>query len=181
MHFWAKADNARMAARYLSDATSASLSDAATQIGYRSSTMIAVEEAFIRESSLALELIIKAVTATKIEKGRVNITKVKATHRLPELWKEAQLPDLERPEKLHLLQAGIALHWAGRYAAPLNDHTYERDLADVEKLLEVDNRFKRIKIRKPQPMTWDRFDKIYAVAESSFWSLHDHSHPDAFE
>ncbi|WP_157179667.1 hypothetical protein [Rhizobium sp. CF142] len=175
LHFWAKADNARMAARYLWDATEAAMADAAKSIGYNSSTTTAAFEAFRRESSLALELIIKAVIARRIEQGMAmdHVTKVRATHDLPKLWKDAQLPELEQLDKLHLLQSGIALHWAGRYAAPLKDEIYERDMNAVEELLEIVPEMKGIKLRRTQPMVWDRFDKIYTIASDSFWRLRE--------
>lgn len=172
LHFWAKADNARMAARYLWEATEASMEEAAATIGYNSSTIVAAFEAFRRESSLALELIIKAVIARRIEQGMAmkHVTAVRSTHTLPKLWEDAQLPKLDRPEQLHLLQSGIALHWAGRYAAPLNDDRYERDMNAVEELLVIET-VGSLTLRKTQPLDWGHFDRIYSVASDAFWSL----------
>jgi hypothetical protein len=71
LHFWAKAENARLVAYvlWLKDDPSERLSEAASNCGYRGTPSIAAHEGFLRESALALELIVKAVIAQKIEFG----------------------------------------------------------------------------------------------------------------
>ena len=69
---------------------------------------------------LALELIIKAVIALRLENGEDlgSVTKVPANHMIPELWSQARLPQLSRDDYGRLIKARIYLRWAGRYPAP---------------------------------------------------------------
>jgi hypothetical protein len=67
LHFALRAENALKSASVLSNAD--------------------VREGFIREASIALELIVKAVIAQRLEVGEsLGVTKVPATHNVPQLW-----------------------------------------------------------------------------------------------
>jgi hypothetical protein len=61
MHFAAKADNARFSAYLIATVSEEEVRRAAGQISYGGTPHIALGEAFRREASIALELIIKAV------------------------------------------------------------------------------------------------------------------------
>src|SRR5882672_7133531 len=90
-HFWAKAANARFAANVIHHATDGDQSLLAESIGYTGSQSIALHEAFLREASIALELIIKAAIAQRIEIGisREGLTSVPFSHDLVSLWSDA--------------------------------------------------------------------------------------------
>ena len=80
---------------------------------------LALSEGFDRESSVALELIIKAVIARQLELGGgTPAERVPATHDIPNLWKEAKLPALDRDDSYRLLLVKSTLMWAGRYGTP---------------------------------------------------------------
>jgi hypothetical protein len=100
LHFWAKADNARLAAAALwhlseNDAPVRAIVDV---VGYGGSSDIAYEEAFWREAAIAVELIVKAVIAQQMTMRRADPATegVPATHDLPTLWVQAGLPKLGR-------------------------------------------------------------------------------------
>src|ERR1700675_349501 len=60
-----------------------------------------VQEGFVREASIALELIVKAVIAQRLEVGEDlgGITRVPVSHNVPKLWSDANLPDLPREDR----------------------------------------------------------------------------------
>jgi hypothetical protein len=93
---------------------------AARETQYNGNPQIALSESFRREASVALELIIKAVIAQRIECkiSKPNVPSIRLTHDLVELWEDASLPRLPRADKHRLLIAKIILYWAGRYPAP---------------------------------------------------------------
>jgi hypothetical protein len=129
-------------------------------------------DAFAREGSLALELIIKAVIAQRLEVGEVltGITMVPASHNVPKLWADAKLPELPRDDKGRLIKARINLMWAARYPAPLKDADGERDHAELwEHTYDQDPTSPLF--RTPHTFVWDDVDRIYSVANNCFWTL----------
>jgi hypothetical protein len=112
LHFFAKADNARFVAYALWRGISAEcLSLAATCSGYGGTPFVATGEAFNRESALALELIIKAVIAQKIEIGG-GPKAVPAVHDVPVLWVKAGFPALSVDDRRRLLRVKSRLIWS---------------------------------------------------------------------
>jgi hypothetical protein len=174
LHFWAKADNARFAAYAISTLDQEAQQRCAEQIGYGSGPTIAIREAFFREASISLELIIKAVIAQRIELDIAmdHVTRVKPTHDLVLLWEDAELPPLP-PDDLHrLMIAKRALSWAGRYAAPMEDKHYNKERDAMEPL--VDKRpFGRLHLILPRSFERNDFDRIYQVGYRSFCALRD--------
>ncbi len=88
LHYWSKGNNARLAARIIHDADEGAQRSSANAIGYNDNTRIALHESFLRECSIALELILKAVIAQRIEMGiaRKKVGRVPFTHDLASLW-----------------------------------------------------------------------------------------------
>jgi hypothetical protein len=178
--FRAKADNARFVAHLLwqearkpplsswppwnrphADPSDA-LSDAAFKSGYYGTPSVAAHEGFLRESALALELIVKAVIARKIELGCAPpcVVRVQPVHDLPRLWTDAGLPSLSRQDQRRLLLVKSLLTWSGRYAAPrIDDQFYQEEAADAA-------------LRPPGLLRtnvsweWEDFDRLYQLAFS---------------
>jgi len=128
-------------------------------------------EGFIREATLALELIVKAVIAQRLELqvAPEGVSTIRTTHDLPSLWKDAGLRTLARKDQALLVAAKRVLIWSGRYAAPKSD----ADLVREEKAYEA--LFPRTKgsiFSKPADyIDWDGFDRIYQIAAGEFWDL----------
>lgn len=168
LHYWAKAQNARFAAYAINTMDQEAQKRCAEQLGY----LGALHEAFFREAALALELIIKAVIAQRIEVrlAQRHVVKVRPTHDLVSLWSDAELPRLP-PDDLHrLMIAKRILHWAGRYAAPRTDEQADREQEEMAPLEERPIS-SRLKARRLRSFGWDDFDRIYQVALTSFVEL----------
>lgn len=75
---------------------------------------------FLRESSLSLELIGKAVFAQR-QTGLYEPKPVPGSHNVPQLWRMASLPSLPPDQEAILYKAWQILVWAGRYPAPNKD------------------------------------------------------------
>lgn len=84
-HFLAKAENARLSAYALSHIFENSAANFASGAGYCNTPSIAFSEGFIREASIALELILKAILCIKTKKIPP------ATHDVYELWSQTYL------------------------------------------------------------------------------------------
>jgi len=172
LHFEARADNARFTACILySTLPTELLGQLTDSAGYGGSPKIAMYEGFIREATLALELIVKAVIAQRLELqvAPEGVSTIRTTHDLPSLWKDAGLRTLARKDQALLVAAKRVLIWSGRYAAPKSD----ADLVREEKAYEA--LFPRTKgsiFSKPADyIDWDGFDRIYQIAAGEFWDL----------
>lgn len=122
---------------------------------------------FLRESSLALELISKAVFAQRQTWSR-EPKPVPGSHNVPQLWKMAALPALPPHQEATLYEAWQILVWTGRYPAPTKDENdlypevkRARDLASTSN--RQDSQLNRSR--------WDAFDEVYQVALSSFFHI----------
>ncbi|SDC38979.1 hypothetical protein SAMN05216337_1002349 [Bradyrhizobium brasilense] len=154
LHFEARASNAMHCARVLVEAGPS-----------------ATYEGFAREASIALELIVKAVIAQRLEVGEdLGIIKVPVSHNVPQLWNHAKLPTLPPDDYGRLVRARVNLMWAGRYPAPNRDEDGERDEADLwEHAYERLSNFALL--RKPHSFGLDDVKRIYSIANDCFWSL----------
>jgi hypothetical protein len=166
LHYWAKADNARFAA-YLLRSGSCDDKAAAAAVGYNGTTSIARGEAFRREASISLELIIKAAIAQRTESGvsSPEVQRVRETHDVMTLWRDAGLPALENRDQRLLLEVKTTLIWSGRYAAPRDDDKYQDDLDLDDKLRGGPARGKLSRILT---LGWDDFDRLYQIALAEF-------------
>lgn len=173
MHYWAKADNARFAAYVLWSVSSEAQANAAETPGYGGITEIALHESFRREAVIALELIVKAVIAQRIELGIAmeHVRRVRLTHNLPSLWADAELPTLPDDDQHRLLIAKSILIWSGRYAAPKEDQVYEQEKLDEQGLEDIVSDNGQFKIIRPRSFSWKDMDRIYQVASNTLWSL----------
>jgi hypothetical protein len=174
LHFEAKASNARFVAYLLSSGISAEcLSAAATCSGYEGTPSMAAGEAFDRESAVALELIVKAVIALKIELGisPSGVVRVSAVHDLPRLWREAGLPSLSSEDRRWLLEVKSLLTWKGRYAAPKTDEQFDQEKAAYDALCPRETGLVLVPLAKVAVWDWEKFDRIYQVANRELWQL----------
>lgn len=165
-HYWAKADNARYLARLLSlGLPDQLLAEASKQSEYGGSPGIAIWEGFRRESALALELIIKAVIARKLQvaKAPKHVIRIRLSHDIPKLWDDAGLPKMSKEDRRRLLFAKTVLSWSGRYAAPKDDTQYEDEVRQDRALKEpvAEDEFR---IEHPLLWDWDNFDRLYRTA-----------------
>ncbi|WP_206379292.1 hypothetical protein [Sphingobium yanoikuyae] len=120
---------------------------------------------FMRESSLALELISKAVFA-KNQMGADLPNPVPGSHNVPQLWKMAHLPALQPVQEIVLYDAWQTLTWVGRYPAPTRD---DRDLyPEVDRVHKQAASAKR-DTESPPLCRWDAFDEIYQIASRVFF------------
>jgi hypothetical protein len=172
MHFLAKADNARFAAYCIWMTRQRDNEVAARETQYNGNPQIALSESFRREASVALELIIKAVIAQRIECkiSKPNVPSIRLTHDLVELWEDASLPRLPRADKHRLLIAKIILYWAARYPAPKRDRDYYREQEAIERLQEP-KPLGKMRIIKPRSFDWNDVERIYQIAHESFWAI----------
>ncbi len=172
LHYLTKANNARLNAAILSNQIDdKSLSDAINLTDYSDSPGIALLEGFRREASIALELVIKAVIARKIEMGTApkHVVRVRPTHDVTRLWNEAELPKLGREDQRLLLRVKSLLSWSSRYAAPYNDKQSEEKWEEDERLRPQNKEPFRIEsIASTLSLTWENFDKLYKIAFKEF-------------
>ncbi|MDI3336398.1 hypothetical protein QKW60_08275 [Defluviimonas aestuarii] len=170
-HFWAKADNARFAAYVLSHQTALAQKAASAESGYMASTGIALTEGFLRESSIAMELILKAAILALSDEVPPPFT-----HDVPRLWREAKLPKPSRDDSYRLQEMAMLLDWSGRYGAPRSNEKLERQLADLKRF-ERTERLGTLRIRKNIVLTWEDFDRLYQVAAAAYFERLDSRTP----
>ena len=178
LHFWARADNARFTAYILSKAAKLeTVSAMADDIGYGGTPSIATYEAFVREASLSLELIIKGVIARRLEVGeKLGVTSVPANHNVPQLWDHAKLPKPSDADYGRLVQARVYLMWASRYPAPLKDEHGDKDSEEIQRY--ATERLPNSKLfRKPRSFAWDDIRRIYSVVHDCFWEIRNAHFP----
>jgi hypothetical protein len=172
LHFLAKADNARFIAYLLAEELSFDcVSDAKAAVNYGGDPRMAMFEAFRREAAIALELIIKAVIAQRIE-SRItppHIVRVEPTYDVPKLWQEAKLPKVSNEDRRRLVKIKEILLWSGRYAAPRNDK--QGALLDAEDEALRPRARGQLFIREPLLLDWGNFDRLYQIANSKSWEM----------
>lgn len=171
-HFLSKADNARMSAYVLFHTKDGLAADLASAAGYKGSTCVALGEGFIREASIALELILKAIVCIKRKAPPPN------THDIYGLWSQAGLPALSNDDSYRLVVMTQTLYWSGRYAAPKSD----KDFIKSETLLKKFQRTKtlgQLRVVMSTPLGWSEFNALYQIAHDQFWQL-DPNDPENF-
>lgn len=168
LHFLAKADNARFAAYAMHTLTDEAASRCAGEIEYGGTPHVALQESFRREAAIALELIVKAVVAQRIESGKSKAIKVRATHDLLDLWADAGLPKLQEDDLRVLLDAKKVLYWAGRYAAPRRDEDSIKEEEAEDRIVSRRTGGTLAGFASIQ-LNWDAFSRIYLIAATEFW------------
>lgn len=127
---------------------------------------LALLEAFRRECAVALELVVKAVIASKLRARAADpaTESVPATHDLPKLWQEADLPALSGDDlyRLHLVKS--VLMWAGRYATPRTVKAWEQENKEFDALAYSPHDEKKYVFRTPITLGWEDFDRLYQIA-----------------
>jgi hypothetical protein len=133
---------------------------------------LALWEGFRRESAVALELIVKAVVAKRLELRRAPTSdRVPATHDLPALWAAAGLPALPREDQYRLLLFKSVLLWSGRYATPRSAKAWAEENAALRTLDNPAVRVGKLRFSKPTTYDWDDFDRLYQTAKARLLSL----------
>jgi hypothetical protein len=163
-HFWVRADNARYVAYCLwtlGHGTEEPIDPEAIG-GEPSQARGALFEGWLRESSLSLELIIKAAFS-QLEHGRDNPSSVPSTHHIPQLWKMAKLPRVSDDEEFVLYSAFQVLQWFGRYAAPRKGNS------DLFRELDSLRPRRSIGDTKAMRLDWEGFDALYQIAEFAYF------------
>lgn len=157
-HFWGRAEDARFAAHYLWQGKEAEP---------------ALADAFRREASLALELVLKAVIAQRLENGTLALSPDRPPmhHNLPVLWKTAGLPDLPEGDHARLIGAKHRLYWSGRYPAPLKEADYHKEDEEAKPFRNEVGKIGSRKLFQNWRFDWEDFDRIYRVAADIFGDL----------
>ena len=151
-HFWGKAQNAHRCAGILFKAQ-------------ESITDIACYEGFLRESSIALELILKALIAEQSNRAPPS------SHDVYLLWQKANLSALENDDLMRLSEITETLYWRGRYGAPNKD-------SDLKKAAERSSKHQRRKkfgktfIISELPYGWNEFDRLYQIVLAQYHEIH---------
>lgn len=160
IQFWSKADHARYSAYCLWTLAQSGPPDPTPIGGEWGRCKVALLESWLRESSLALELIVKAAFAQNEVQQPMPMS-VPSTHDVPKLWAMAQLPRVNGQQAYHLQMAYQILQWSGRYAAP------RKGRPDL--FADMDRFRKRISVGRashlePIRVDWDSFEELYQIA-----------------
>jgi len=162
--FWSKADDARYVAYCLWTLRHGTPIDPAAIGGSIESAKGALFWGWLREISLALELIIKAVIAQK-ENFKDSPSSVPNSHNVPQLWKMADLPQTSWEQEYHLCSAHQVLQWLGRYSAPRKGTP---DLFEARNTLRPDIKLGNTQMPMPIKMDWESFDALYQIALNAY-------------
>lgn len=173
LRFWHAAENARFSSRVLWSTSSEAANAIRSEFFCGDANSEALVEAYRREASVALELVIKAVIAQRVENGTadMHVGSVPMTHNLPTLWENAKLPKLPKDDKGRLLKAKYILLWTGRYPAPKTDEDFERMRSELKAHKVITGQIGRFTTTKDLSFAWDDFDRIYQVAADTFRAI----------
>lgn len=173
-HFAAKATNARLSAYVLWTASKKDQDDAVEATGYTGAPQIALHEGYLREAALALELILKAVVARRLELGIAmrHITSVRATHDLMSLWRDAELPPLSADDQYRMFVGKTILLWAGRYGAPKSNRDVIREQIERERLVGRSRIDGKIVFRTNPNFDWANVDRLFQIAYETCLALY---------
>lgn len=163
-----KATNARFCALALSKTNEETVASIAEEYGYSGTTSVALHEGFVREASISLELIIKAVIAQNIalEYSDQVQPKIPTTHDLPSLWGQAHLPGLKNEDQYRLLLCKTVLIWSGRYPTPKSDNVWRQEEDSFKKLLDNIEQKEKTLFRKTISFRFEDFDKLFQMANA---------------
>jgi hypothetical protein len=144
--------------------------DLARECGHGSGdASLALSEAFRRESAIALELVVKAVIASKLRARSADPATegVPATHDLPKLWQEAGLPALSSDDLYRLQLVKSVLMWAGRYATPRSVKAWEDENKEFDALEDPPRDKTKFVFRTPITLGWEDFDRLYQIVHQA--------------
>jgi hypothetical protein len=130
---------------------------------------LAVIEAFRRESAVALELIVKAVIARKLQWGGADpkTDGVPATHDVPKLWLDAGLPELSREDRYRLFIFKSVLMWSGRYPTPKSPKVWEAENNAFDELEDPPAEAGKFIFRQSITIGWLEFDRLFQIAHAA--------------
>jgi len=174
-HYAAKGYNAWFGAYVLWHLSDDTLEKAAED-RYGGNPRIAIGEAYRREASLALELILKAVIACKIQRrtAPAHVKRVPQTHEVLRLWRDAALPTPSPDDATRLFDAGRTLIWTGKYGAPRTDEAGMKEHEEAERLRRVQQKSQKMAGSRGwwhTPLDWDSFDRLFHVASAELERL----------
>lgn len=166
LHYLARADNARFSAFILSRPESEFGISNADELGYGGTPRIGMHEGFLREASLALELILKAIIASTRKSG----VGIPHTHNLPQLWSEAKLTTLEPFDNYQLFEFYVTMKWSGRYPVAKTRREYESDNDELTRLrIEAQGKSQfGLRVHSLLPTGWNEFERLYQFAFEHF-------------
>jgi hypothetical protein len=173
-HWDTSAEKARLVAFLLWQYIGSSkLGELARELEYTSGdTDLAMREGFRREGAVALELIVKAVIANQLELERAPPSdRVPATHDMPALWRQAELPALSREDRYRLLRFKSVLMWSGRYATPRTAKVWAEENAAFDALDDPSAKSDECVFRTPITCSWEDFDRLYQMAKARLLEL----------
>lgn len=166
-HWASRAENARLSACFLWQSRHPEETAAVVAIcDYGGSPEVALVASYLRESAVALELIVKAVIAQRMTARGADpaIEGVPATHDLLALWKEAALPTLEREDQLRLLRFKSVLVWSGRYATPRSEKAWSQEREAQQPFENRPPEGSKLRAIKVTTLGWNDFDRLYKIA-----------------
>lgn len=168
-HYWARSVNAFYTAYVLSKTSEKRARGFADQVGYGGTPRVALQEAFIREAAIALELIIKAILADQLPEGQ----RIPKNHNLPLLWEQAKLRKPSAVDMYHLNYLAIVLKWSGRYPVAAGRAKYDADLREHDRLLKKANGQETSLVITTRPTRWNEFSTLYEIASQAFSEHYD--------
>lgn len=134
----------------------------------------------MREAALAIELILKAAVARRLETDRTGAAgqEVPSTHNLVTLWGRTGLPPFSRlPDRIKktLLEAQFILIGAGRYAAPnKGKEDYDNEILDrIKAVTPVVRKLGDFEIRQASWFGWNEIDEVYQMVAKEIESMRD--------
>ena len=165
LHFFNRAADARACAwalwRMIDDPPDAS------SIHYPSSTSGAMHAGWERESSFAMESILKAAIAAQRQVAG-DTKPPPASHDVGELWSLAGLPKPDKDDRTRLMLLAEMLYWSARYAAPLEGRKAEERMNAVARRAQRRTRSDGKTFIALSAWSWEHFDRMYWMANESF-------------
>ena len=166
LHWFKRANNARYSAFVLWKVFEDEeiIKRLAEECHYGDSPSVALDEAFLREAAVAIELIVKAVIACK----KLDIPNI---HNLPILWEKAELPKLNKDDQLHLHYLKSVLVWSGRYPTPKKEADWHNEQRERDAILPSPT-YSGLKLSRGNMCLWPDLDRIYQIASDNFFEAY---------
>lgn len=127
--------------------------------------IVATKEGFLRESAIAIGLMVKAVIDQSFQLkcfDPIN-TAIPATHDLAALWKLAELDELTRTDQYWLYFYKTVLIWAGRCPVPKSHKDWGEERKTLSRLSNWSAGTCEV-----SDTTYLAFDRLYRIAENKF-------------
>lgn len=173
--FLRMAVDAHFSAFFLYNTLPSQASEHAQHLGRNEGGMKALRDAFRREATLSLELILKAVIAKRYEilfLKQEKWNQVPAHHDIVKLWSEAKLPKLSDRYMYLLIFMKQIMSWSGRYPAPKTEREYDEHAEEISQYEDIVGCVGGIPIVRPsKSFTFQEFDYLYNIAFNAYETL----------